>query len=475
MARRAFDIFQATFPEARQWPIEEQARFVEQARKRFEAILAVTGQGEEVDEALIADLEAVGAGAAWSGSPLPQLLVVLRISRDLVVQTAVEIAEESGRHWGLALSLMLTRVLPAIDRLTDALARGYWAAILGREEELRERMESLVEHASDGVYEVDLDGRLTFANDSFAAIVGRSREQLEEQPLSEAMLAAPGKIEQLMSVPTAEEGDSRQLEVEVVRPDGVRRLLLVTTFPRRSEGTVVGYQGIVRDVTAERELERARNEFLTLVTSDLRSPLTSILGHGVTLQTQAEHLSVARLRTIGRSVHRQAERMSRLADDLHDVAQLANESLSLNVRRVDVEEVVEVVSGAVPDPFDVRVDVPADLAVMADVRRLEQVMANLVENGLRHGEPPVEIRAEPAGEEVRISVSDHGRGIPDAVVPTLFSSLATLSRYGRDEEAGTGLGLFLVKGLVEGMGGRVAYEPADHGGATFVIHLPAAS
>src|SRR5262249_9578414 len=79
MARRALDIFATVFPEATSWSMKEQARFIEQAKGRFEAILAVTGQGSEVDEALVGDLQEVGANAAWSGSPLPQLLVILRI------------------------------------------------------------------------------------------------------------------------------------------------------------------------------------------------------------------------------------------------------------------------------------------------------------------------------------------------------------------------------------------------------------
>jgi hypothetical protein len=133
MARRVFDIFSTVFPEARSWDLTDQAHFIEQAQARFEAILAVTGQGAEVDEALVGDLQEVGAQAARSNSPLPQLLVILRISRDLVVQTAVELAEERGQHWGLALSLLLTRVLPAMDHLTDALAQGYWSAILSRD------------------------------------------------------------------------------------------------------------------------------------------------------------------------------------------------------------------------------------------------------------------------------------------------------------------------------------------------------
>lgn len=473
MARRAFEIFRATFPEAGSWSIEEQRRFVDQARKRFEAILAVTGQGEDVDRGLVVELEEVGAGAAWAGSPLPQLLVVLRISRDLVVQTAVEVAEESGRHWGLALSLLLTRVLPAIDRLTDAIARGYYFAMVHREEELRVRMESVVEHSSDGVFEVDLDGRLTYANPALASILGTSVEELDGVALDEVLAVPLPGLEALLRDPPERE-DRRQEEVEAARPDGVRRSLVVTTFPRRAEEETVGFQGIVRDVTAERELERARNELLALITHDLRSPLATMLGHGVTLQVYAEDLPIARLRAVGSSIHRSAERMARLADDLHDVAQLANRTLTFNLRAVQLREVVEAALASVPDPFDRRIEVPEAVEVVADPRRLEQVVANLVENALRHGEPPVAVAAEPAAREVRLSVVDHGQGVPEAVVPTLFSSLRTVSGHGRDRGSGAGLGLFLVRGLVEGMGGRVSYEPAPTGGAAFHVWLPAA-
>jgi hypothetical protein len=130
MAHRAFDIFSAAVPDARTWSLSQRARFVEQAKGRFEAILAVTGHGSAVDRALEGDLEKVGAAAAADEAPLSQLLAVLRISRDVVLQTAVEVVERKGVEWALALSLLLTRVLPAMDRLTDALSRGYWSTRL---------------------------------------------------------------------------------------------------------------------------------------------------------------------------------------------------------------------------------------------------------------------------------------------------------------------------------------------------------
>ncbi|MEY2571437.1 MAG: hypothetical protein QOE63_1787, partial [Acidimicrobiaceae bacterium] len=116
MARRALDLLVAVFPEAGRWPLSQQAHFIEDARARFEAIVAVASLGSSVDESLIEELATVGADTAESGTPLTEVLLVLRISRDLVVQTAVEVADDWGRHWGLALSLVLTRVLPALDR-----------------------------------------------------------------------------------------------------------------------------------------------------------------------------------------------------------------------------------------------------------------------------------------------------------------------------------------------------------------------
>ena len=493
MARRAFDLFCGVFPEASHWSLREQSRFISQAKERFEAILAITAQENEVDDALLGDLQDVGADAAWSGSPLPHLLVILRISRDLVVQTAVEVAEEraeeQGRHWGLALSLLLTRILPAIDRLTDSLAQGYWAAILGREEEAKGRYQAVVESSSDGIYDIDIDGTILYANASLAVILGRRLDQLQGRDLGDVLVPLEPAVSVSSLTPVTEGGEAAPVTCTVARPDGVRRVLQIVPTARRLDGELIGFQGVVHDITTAHDLEADKNEFLALVTYDLRNPLTTVLGLGATLESHGEELAPAQVARMGGAIRRQAERMSRLADDLYDVSRLEAHSLVVKLRTVDLADAAESALQSVESRADVEIRIPRGITVLADPRRLEQVIANLVDNALYHGAAPVTIevvgmsgiagggrRRGPSGvgESVTIVVEDRGGGVPPALVPTLFSGLRTLGRRTRDRSRGTGLGLALVRGLAEAMGGSVRYEPGQETGARFLLSMPLA-
>lgn len=131
MARRVLMMFSAVFPEAASWSLQEQSQFLERARSRFESVLAVAAAGDRIDESVYQDLRRIGASAARSSADLRQTLFLLRMSRDLVVQNAVELAGGGGGGRSHALSLLLTRILPAMDRLSDAVSGGYWEALFG--------------------------------------------------------------------------------------------------------------------------------------------------------------------------------------------------------------------------------------------------------------------------------------------------------------------------------------------------------
>ncbi|HZN13255.1 MAG TPA: ATP-binding protein, partial [Acidimicrobiales bacterium] len=264
-------------------------------------------------------------------------------------------------------------------------------------------------------------------------------------------------------------------EITVLRPDGVRRVLDVMSMPRFRDGMLFGFHGVVRDVTTAHDLEAEKNEFLTLVTFDLRQPLTTVLGLGATLESHADELDVDRIKRMGGSIRRHAERIARLADDLYDLSRLEAHALLLSSRPVDLAEAVEDALVSVDDPAAVIVDIAAGILVQADPRRLEQVVANLVDNALQHGAKPVRVEvAATSATSVQFAVVDHGSGVPESQVPTLFARVASLSRRNRDRSRGTGLGLSLVQGLVQAMGGQVGYEPGAQGGARFLVSLPTA-
>ncbi|MCY4396105.1 MAG: ATP-binding protein [Rhodospirillaceae bacterium] len=270
-------------------------------------------------------------------------------------------------------------------------------------------------------------------------------------------------------------------QIVISVPDGRRVTMLVNTTPvRAADGTVASVIVTMQDLAPIQELERLRSEFLGMVSHELRAPLTSIKGSATTLLETASDLDPAVIREFHRIIAAQADHMHGLINDLLDAGRIDAGTLSVSPEPSELEALVDrarntFLSGG--GLHTVLIDLPPDLPpMMADRRRIVQVLNNLFSNAARHApeSSPIRVAALRDGVHVAVSVSDKGKGISPEHLPKLFQKYTGAGDGGR-ELAGTGLGLAICKGLVEAHGGRIWAESGGPGqGARFTFTLPVA-
>ena len=273
----------------------------------------------------------------------------------------------------------------------------------------------------------------------------------------------------------------RAAEVELSVPDGRSIRMLINVTPTRSAGgDVESVVVTMQDLAPLEELERLRAEFLGMVSHELRAPLTSIKGSTTTLLSTSRVLDRAEMRQFVRIIDMQADHMQGLISDLLDAGRVDSGTLSVDPEPLEVVALVErarttFLSGGGRQAM--QIDLPPELPrVMADERRIVQVLNNLFSNAARHSpeSTPIHVGAVRDGIEVAVSVTDEGRGVPPERLQHLFRRYADISG-GEREAAGFGLGLVICKGVVEAHGGRIRAESAGPGlGTRFTFTLPVA-
>ncbi|WP_216208946.1 sensor histidine kinase [Amycolatopsis aidingensis] len=229
---------------------------------------------------------------------------------------------------------------------------------------------------------------------------------------------------------------------------------------------------------AQAERKAAANELRTALLSavghDLRTPLTSIKAAVGSLRAQDIELSAEDTDELLATVEESADRLVGLVNNLLDSSRLAAGAVRPLLRPVGYDEVVSYALANVDGAAGVRVSVDERLPmVLADPGLLERVVANVVDNALRHGggSEPVAVRASTHAEQVELRVVDHGRGLPKGAAESAFAPFQRLGD--RDNTPGVGLGLSVAKGFMEAMGGTIRAEDTPGGGLTVVISLPA--
>ena len=359
------------------------------------------------------------------------------------------------------------------------------------EQQARADLEALVETSPVGVvvFGARTGHPFRFNREARRIVEGLRQPDHSLEQLLEAVTyrRADGREIALNEFPLAQELSAaktvRAEEIVLEVPDGRSVKTLINATPIRSaDGEVESMVVTMQDLAPLEELERSRAEFLSLVSHELRAPLTSVKGSTATVLGASPPLEPAEMLQFFHIIDEQADHMRGLISDLLDAGRIETGTLSVAPEPAEVAGLVDqarntFLSGG--GRHTVLIDLPPDLPrVLADRRRILQVLNNLFSNASRHAPESSSIRVAAVrdGVHVAISVSDEGSGVPPELLPYLFRKHTRVGAGDQERGIrGSGLGLAICRGLVEAHGGRIRAESGEKGqGTRFTFTLPVA-
>ncbi|MGK2939192.1 MAG: ATP-binding protein [Solirubrobacteraceae bacterium] len=346
--------------------------------------------------------------------------------------------------------------------------------------ELADVNRAVIEASRDAISLHARDGSLILANQAMRAhsldVWGRAVEELPDLAIDLAgALTDPRSYLEAMDTITQDRAEETFDEFEVA--DTGRVFTRYTRRVRVAGHDEPGRLVVIREVTAERQSERAKEAFVANVSHEVRTPLAGIIGFSELLLGR-EFSPEERTRHL-ETIHREAQRLSSLVDDFLDLQGMDQARFRIVPTKLDVRDVVRqqvsVYTGR-DDAHPIRVHVPESPAVaMADELRVGQVLGNLLSNAIKYspdgGEVAVDVTND--GCVVRVEVADRGLGIPSSHIAHVFDRFFRVEHEGHERIGGTGLGLALARELVEMHGGRIGVESTEGEGSRFWFTLPA--
>jgi signal transduction histidine kinase len=333
----------------------------------------------------------------------------------------------------------------------------------------------------DGLLVADEQGLIVYVNERAALIIGTPTSELLGQDIRTAIPLQENDGRSWWACTDPWSGlaiRSGHREKLLILP-GRDEVLVTAKYVRPGRSMPVSQVVVaLRDAEARRRAEANNSALISTVAHELRSPLTSVKGFSSTLLRRWDRFTDDQKRLMLQTIEADADRVTRLITELLDISRIDSGRLQVRKQPVDVLAAITrhierfVASGYDRERFVLTGDEEKLPEVWADPDRLDQILANLMENAVRHGEGTVSLTVVPDGrdgdEAVAVTVGDEGEGIAPEHYPMIFTRFWHGSTRG-----GTGLGLYVVRGLVEAHGGQISVGRADAGGAEFRFTLPA--
>jgi PAS domain S-box-containing protein len=336
----------------------------------------------------------------------------------------------------------------------------------------RDTIETLLASIAEGIVATDGNGRVTLWNSAAESITGVTREQAVGRAWRDVLgLDADTVVDDGTATISA-------------RPSGSQMYLSVTASKLRDRGRDSGAIYAFRDVSAGYALDQLKADFVSTVSFRFRTPLTSISGFAKTLLRDDLELGDADRRVFLEYIASETDRLTEIVEDLLEVARIDDGSVEVHLRDCDIAEVVGDVAArcaeAHPnhriDVMRISPDVASELVARADVEKLEAVLENLVDNavGLTPEGGDVMVEAHRDNGSVQIRVTDTGGGMAPNEQKHMFTKFSMSPHTNASGRRGSGLRMYISRGLVSAMGGRIWVSSQSGTGSTFTVELPAA-
>jgi two-component system phosphate regulon sensor histidine kinase PhoR len=344
---------------------------------------------------------------------------------------------------------------------------------------------ALIESINEGVIAFDHDMNILFANKASKQMLSMENEDLLGKPLTEVIRAededgAPIQPGERAARIALTSGKSVTLKYYYVRRDGSRFPVLVTASPIIYEGRVTGMVNTFRDITKEVKLDRAKNEFVLLVSHQLRTPPTGIKWFTTMLLSE----DAGPINTIQREYLREilynTERMIDIVGTMLSISRIEMGIFSVNLQPTDISSIIEdVLSEIAPQRAEKDITIEKDYIapmplVSADPMLLRIIFQNLIFNAVKYTPPKgkIVVKLSILESEIHFSVKDTGFGIPAKDQGKIFTKFFRAGNVRKIDPSGTGLGLYIVKLIVSEIGGTIRFTSEENKGSMFFVTLP---
>lgn len=358
------------------------------------------------------------------------------------------------------------------------------AAAAQAEQASEERYRQIVKAAGDIIYEVDPAGRFTYANPASLRILGYETGEVVGRHYSE--LVRPDyrpRAADLYARQVYERIPTTYLEFPAVARDGREIWIGQIVQIVEAGGVVRGLRAVARDISTRHEIERMKDEFISIVSHELRTPLTSIRGSLGLLGSGKLDLSGERARRLVEIARENTDRLIRLINDMLDIERIETGAIAMRLEAVSskalVDQAVDTVRGlAERAGVTIETDVHV-FELRADPDRVIQVLTNLISNAVKFSRADagsvVSVEARAGESAARFNVTDRGRGIPADKLETIFERFQQVDSTDSREKGGTGLGLAISRSIVQQHGGAIRVESEPGQGSTFTFTIPFAN